>query len=192
MKREEVPKYPSIVKRPLKEGKRSYRPHKAAIGRFSPFKKITICMVPDGTNGVRQLKLPRLFSLFLLLFVLSFSAFFIWFLTDYQALKGQLRQFAQLEKIYQLKEKKFILMVKRIERFKSEIGEINGFNRKLKEIVNPETEKELAGPGGVGGMGSIPSDPRHTMAEVHRKQVLSKDRSLGSLEDKIASREQDK
>ena len=72
-----------------------------------PFKKITIFLVPQGTNSVKQFRVPSSLPLFIALFVLFLFSLFIWTIVDYQALKVQIPRLAQLEKEHQLKEEQF-------------------------------------------------------------------------------------
>ncbi|HBF42541.1 MAG TPA: hypothetical protein DDW42_02710, partial [Desulfobacteraceae bacterium] len=62
------------------------------------FKKITVFLVPDGTNRVKQFKFPRFLLPFLSLLFISCSAFFVWTARDYLDIKAQTPRLAQLEK----------------------------------------------------------------------------------------------
>ena len=156
------------------------------------FKKNTIFLVPEGTDSVKQFRVPRLFPLFFALFFLSFSTFFVWIIKDYQALKVQIPRLAQLERENQLKEEQFILLVKRIDQVNQRMGKLKEFDHKLKVMMNLETGGDNAQIGGVGGSDPTLSDSAHTMGKAHKELVLSMHRSLDNLDNEVALVAQDK
>ncbi|MCP4665911.1 MAG: M23 family metallopeptidase [Deltaproteobacteria bacterium] len=155
-------------------------------------KKLTVFLVPEGTNSVKQFRLPWFLPLFFALFFLSFSALFIWMINDYLAIRVQMPRLAQLEKENQLKEEQFILMAKRIDQVSQRMGELKEFDRKIKAMVNLETGEDNARMRGVGGSDLTLSDPAHTVAKAHKELVQAMHRSLDNLDVEVALGEQDK
>jgi murein DD-endopeptidase MepM/ murein hydrolase activator NlpD len=156
------------------------------------FEKITVFLVPQGTNRVKQFGFPRFSLLFFALFFLSFSTLFLWIVKDYQALKVQIPRLAQLERENQLKEEQFALLSKRIDQVNERMGKLKEFDRKLKVMVNIETEEGNAQIGGVGGSDPALTEPAHIMGKAHKELVLSMHRSLDHLDNEVALVAQDK
>ncbi|MCP4681661.1 MAG: hypothetical protein GY864_04960, partial [Desulfobacterales bacterium] len=110
-------------------------------------KKITIMLIPDGANKVKQLRLPRYLLTFLILIVISCVTFFFWTLKDYQAMKLQAPRLAQLEK----EKEQVLYLSQRIDQITGKIGELKEFDHRLKVMVNLETAEDSTQVKGIGG-----------------------------------------
>ena len=155
-------------------------------------KNFTIFLVPQGTDNVRQFRVPGFFPLLFALFFLLFLTLFVWMIQDYHTLKVQIPRLAHLEKENRLKKEQFILLAKRIDHVNKRMGELKEFDRKLKAMVNLETGGDQSQIGGVGGSDPTLSDPGHTMGKAHKELVLSMHQSLDNLDNEVASVAQDK
>ena len=154
------------------------------------FKKITIFLLSDGENNVRQFRLPMP-PLPLLILLLAFCVGSLSYLIkDYVSMKTQMPQLAQLEKENEQKKRQLIHLARRVDEIGEEIGAQKELSRKLKIMVNLETDDDEAY--GLGGPAPIFSDNQD--ADVNDDKELSRlmHRSLDSLENEIAIGEKEK
>ena len=150
------------------------------------FKKITVFLVPDGTNRVKQFKFPRFLLPFLSLLFISCSAFFVWTARDYLDIKAQTPRLAQLEKDSAQKKVQITHLSQRIAKISQKMAKLNEFDHKLKVMVNLEKNGVKEQFWGIGGSDPSLFDAKYTMAKGHRESVREMHRSLDDLDDEIA------
>ena len=155
-------------------------------------KKITIVLVPDGTNTVRQFRIPKLLLLILAVLFVSSTAFLCWMIQDYRAMKAQMPRLAQLEKDRSHQKNQFIHLADRIDQVTKKMGDLEDFDRKLRVMVNLETGEDKAEFKGAGGPDPADLDPKKTIAKTHRELVALMHRSLDNLENEIVVDTRDK
>ncbi len=154
------------------------------------FKKITVFLLPDGENSVKQFRFPVPSPTLLIFFLISVSAFLFWFMHDYYTMKSQMPRLAHLEKDTEQKKQQIIHMAQRIDLVTQEMKSLKEFDRKLKVMVNLETSDEKAH--GLGGPAPIFSDPRNAEVKDEKELARLMHRTLDNLENEIAIGEQEK
>lgn len=154
------------------------------------FKKITVFLLPDGENNVKQFRLPIPSPTLLSLFLISFLALSFWFGYDYYSMKSQMPRLAQLEKETEQKKQQIIHMAQRVDQITHEMGVLKDFDRKLKVMVNLETSDEEVH--GLGGPAPIFSDRQNAEGKDEKELARLMHRSLDNLENEMAIGEQDK
>lgn len=154
------------------------------------FKKITVFLLPDGENSVRQFRLPMLTPTLLLIFSISFAVLLFWFLHDYYAMKSQMPHLVQLENETSQKKEQIVHLAKRIDQITQELNSQKELSRKLKVMVNLETDGDEAH--GLGGPGPIFSDQQDTEVKDEKELVRLMHRTLDNLENEMAVGEKEK
>jgi murein DD-endopeptidase MepM/ murein hydrolase activator NlpD len=144
----------------------------------------------DDENNVRQFRLPvpALPLLILLLVFCSGSLFYV--IKDYYSMKVQMPLLAQLEKENEQKKKQLIHLARRIDGIGEEMGTQKELSRKLKIMVNLETDEDEAY--GLGGPAPIFSDNQDPNVKDDKELARLMHRSLDSLENEIAIGEKEK
>ena len=79
------------------------------------FKKITIFLMSDDENNVRQFRLPIPALPLLILLLVFCSGSLFWVIKDYYSMKVQMPHVAQLEKENKQKQKQLIHLARRID-----------------------------------------------------------------------------
>jgi murein DD-endopeptidase MepM/ murein hydrolase activator NlpD len=141
---------------------------------------------------MKQFSVPRFLPVCFILCLVFFVGLFFWVLQDYHALKTQMPRLAQLEKEKAQEKTQFLHLAQRIDQITQKMDELKEFDRKLKVMVNLETNEDDAQFEGVGGSEQMLLDPNYAMAKTHRELVASMHRSLDNLEDEVALGEKDK
>ncbi len=154
------------------------------------FKKISVFLLPDGKNSVKQFRLVVPRPTLLILFFISFTAFLYWFVQDYSSMKSQMPRLAQLEKETEQKKQQNIHMAQRIDQITEELGLQKELSRKLKVMVNLETDENEAY--GLGGPAPIFSDPQNIEVKDEKELVRLMHRTLDNLENEMAVAEKEK
>ncbi|MBW1851174.1 MAG: M23 family metallopeptidase [Deltaproteobacteria bacterium] len=154
-------------------------------------KKITVFLLPDGENSVKQFRFPMLSPTLLLLLLIFFTACLFWFIHDYYSMKAQMPRLAQLEKETKQKKQQFIHLAKRFDLITHELGSLKEFDRKLKIMVNLQTNEDDESHG-LGGPAPIFSDSQKARVDDEKELVRLMHRTLDNLENEIADGEQEK
>jgi len=147
------------------------------------YKKVTVFLLPDGENNVRQFKLPvpsLAASVFLL--IISVASLF-WYISDYYEMKVQMPRLAQLEKENEQKRQQLIHLAQRIDAISNEVGTQKELSRKLKIMVNLEVDDEAYG---LGGPAPIFSDPQNPEVKNEKELARVMHRSMDNLESEIS------
>ena len=155
-------------------------------------KKITIFLVPDGTDRIKQLRFPRSLLILATSFLMFCSVFLFWIIQDYYGIKAKIPRLAQLKKENVLQKEQILHMARRIDEFTQEMSELKKLDHKLKVMVNLETRADDEQFRGVGGSDPNLLDPKKNMAKVDRELVRAMHRSLDNLDSDIDSSRQDK
>jgi murein DD-endopeptidase MepM/ murein hydrolase activator NlpD len=155
-------------------------------------KKITIVVVPEGTNKVKQFRIPRFLPSFLIFLFISCSAFLYWIIEDYHAMKTRLPRLCELQRENEQQKRQCTHLAERIDRITRKMVELKEFDSKLKVMVNLETGEDKSQFKGVGGPSPVLLDPKNTISKAHKDLVRSMHRTLDSLDHEIASGKEDK
>ena len=154
------------------------------------FKKFTVFLLPDGDKSVRQFRLRIPSLAILIFFMIPLSAFLLWFVHDYFSMKAQIPHLVQLEKEAVQRKQQIVHMAQRIDQIAQEIGEQKELSRRLKIMVNLETDNTETH--GIGGPAPVFSDVNDVEGENEKGLVRLMHRSLDNLEDEMAVDEKEK
>ena len=156
------------------------------------FKKVTIVILPDGVNTVKQIKVPKIFFGFFLLLFISTTAFLGWIFNDYYKIKSQVPQNAQLLKENRQQRAQLAALANKIDKINSKMVELKKFDNKLKVMVNLEPGDDNTPFLGVGGSDPTLMDPEYTVEKAHQKLVRLMHQSLDNLDTEISVQTQEK
>ncbi len=155
-------------------------------------KKITIFLVPDGTNKIKKIRISKFFfSAFIILFIFSAAAA-AWLIHDRESMKIQVARLHQLERENEIHRRQTLHLAERINRITKKVGELNQFDHKLRVMVNLDTEEDSSEFKGVGGSSPIFLDSGDGMTKSHEKLVREMHLSLDDLDQEVALDEKDK
>ena len=155
-------------------------------------KWITIFLVPDGENKVRQFRIPSFLPVFLILLFISCAALLFLFIRDYRSIKPQMPRFARLEKDNELQKQQLVYLAQRIDETTQKMCELRELDRKLKEMTNFETSEDGQEFQGVGGSDPTVIKSQLSAAKTPKELVRSMHRSLDELDSEIALCEENK
>jgi murein DD-endopeptidase MepM/ murein hydrolase activator NlpD len=155
-------------------------------------KKVTIVILPEGANTVKQIKFPRIFFSFLLLFIFSLTGFLGWAATDYYKIKSQVPQNIQLRKENQQQGAQLAALANQIDKINSKMVELKKFDNKLKVMVNLEPGDDNTPFLGVGGSDPNLMDTEYSVEKAHQKLARLMHQSLDNLETEISVQTQEK
>ncbi len=155
-------------------------------------KKISIFLVPDSTSRVRQFRLSRFFLIFIAIFSVFSAASLCWIVHDYWTMKADMPRLARLESDNEQQRRHFAHLVQRIDQITQKLDKLKAFDQKLKVMVNLETGEDGSQFNGIGGSDPAFTDPKLVMENSHKEMVRLMHRSLDSVENEIALREQNK
>ncbi len=156
------------------------------------FKKVTIVILPDGVNAVKQIKIPKMLCHFLLVFIFSASVLLGWVLTDYYEIKSQVPQNAQLLKENRQQKAQLAAFANKIDKINSKMVELKRFDNKLKVMVNLEPGDENTPFLGIGGSDPSLADAEYSVEKAHQKLVRLMHQSLDNLDTEISVQTQEK
>ncbi|MBW1681402.1 MAG: M23 family metallopeptidase [Deltaproteobacteria bacterium] len=155
-------------------------------------KKITIVLVPEGTNRIKQLRIPRIFLVFVALFAVASMAFTGFLVRDYLSLKAKEPVLARLQKENEQQRRQFLHLAARIDRMSRKMTQLKALDHKLKVMVNLETSEDEGEVRGVGGYSPdlALTDPEADGARKRLVRLMHK--NLDDLDSRIALGKQDK
>lgn len=149
-------------------------------------KKITIVILPDGVNTVKQIKIPKVFLQLFFLLCLSVTSFLIWGITDYYKIKIQVPKQAQvLEENLKLRAQHAALANK-IDKINSKMVELQKFDNKLRVMANLEPGEDTTQFLGLGGPDPSLMNVEYSVEKAHQKLVRLMHQSLDNLDTEIA------
>ena len=155
-------------------------------------KKINIFLVPDGTDSVKQLRIPKCLLFFIFPFLIICAAFLFLIIYDYRGIKAKVPQLAELQKENALQREQILYMARRIDQVTQAMNDLRKLDHKLKVMVNLETGEGDEQFKGVGGSDPVLIDPKKSIAKVDRELVRAMHRSLDNLNSDINSSKEDK
>jgi murein DD-endopeptidase MepM/ murein hydrolase activator NlpD len=155
-------------------------------------KNITIMLVPEGANGIRQIKFPKILLYVCAFLLIGSSAYLSHILSDYRALKGKLPQISELDRENTHQKKQFAHLAGRIDLISREMEELRKFDHRLRVMVYPEMGDENGELRGVGGSDPRLLRPDFSSAGTQKELVRLMNRSLDVLNNEISVGKQDK
>jgi murein DD-endopeptidase MepM/ murein hydrolase activator NlpD len=155
-------------------------------------KKVTIIILPDGVNSVKQLKIPKM--LFGAAIVLIFSTLSLlgWACNDYYRIKSQIPLNAQLKEENRQQKAQLASLANKIDKINSKMVELKQFDNKLKIMVNLEPGDDNTPFLGVGGSDPSLMNAEYSIEKAHQKLVRLMHQSLDNLDTEIAVQTQEK
>jgi murein DD-endopeptidase MepM/ murein hydrolase activator NlpD len=156
-------------------------------------KKMTVILVPEGKETVKQFRIPRITILFGVLLVLCTAAFMTLLLRDYRHAKSRMPLLARLKVENEHQKTQLGYLAKRIEGLAQKVTELKEFDHRLKVMVAMDNEKAEEGTGGGQG-GSEPSSlrPDFSSTRTQRDLVRLMHRSLDQMDSELLSGEKQK
>jgi murein DD-endopeptidase MepM/ murein hydrolase activator NlpD len=119
------------------------------------------------------------------------SSYFL--VRDYRALKAQRPHMVELQAENTQQKLQFVYLAQRIDLITQKLDHLKKFDKKLKMMVNLETNtKENEDRKGVGGSNPELLDPKHTLSKSHKDLVRKMHKSLDYLDDEVAVGEKEK
>jgi murein DD-endopeptidase MepM/ murein hydrolase activator NlpD len=157
-----------------------------------PSKKITIIFVSDGARKTKQLKIPKIFILFLPLFIIAAVILFAWVFSDYQTVKTQIPRLAHLQKENKHQKVQLANLSQKIDHINRKMIKLKKFDSKLRVLVNLETGEDNTQFLGIGGSDPTVLNPDYTVEKAHKKLVRLMHHSLDDLDTEISVQMQNK
>ena len=155
-------------------------------------KKLTIVFLPDASNKVRQLKIPKFLLFFLFLVFLSAALTLAWGVWDYRGIKAKISRLAQLEEENSQQRIQLVALTQKIDQISGKLIELRKFDKKLKTMVNLETTEDNTQFLGIGGSDPSLLDLDYTLEEAHQKLVRLMHQSLDNLNTEISIQKNEK
>ena len=155
-------------------------------------KKLTIVFLPDASNKVRQLKIPKFLLFFLFLVFLSAALTLAWGVWDYRGIKAKISRLAQLEEENSQQRIQLVALTQRFDQISGKLIELRKFDQKLKTMVNLETTEDNTQFLGIGGSDPSLLDSDYTLEEAHQKLVRLMHQSLDNLNTEISIQKNEK
>jgi len=155
-------------------------------------KKVTIVILPDGVRTVRQLKIPKIFLRFFLLFCLMVTGVLAWTFTDYYQIKTKVPQRAQLLEENSKQRVQLASLANKIDKINSKMVELIEFDNKLKVMADLDPGEDNTQFLGVGGPDSTLADAEYSIEKAHKKLVRLMHQSLDNLDTAMSVQTQEK
>ncbi len=151
-------------------------------------KKITILLVPEGTDNVKQFRIPRIFPILFVLLLAGFSLLSFGAIKEYLSFKTKVKRVTLLEKENILQQKQLRLMAGRIKALTSDMAELDKQEKKLQALASKVGAEDMKKFRGVGGSDAPLLDAKENLRKADGKLVRSMHRSLDELENGIDQR----
>ena len=155
-------------------------------------KRVTIVILPDGVTTVKQIKIPKIFLHFVLVFIFAVTAFLAWSSIDYIKIKSQVPEQARLVEENRQKEAQLVALTSKIDKINSKMVELIEFDNKLKVMADLEPGEDNAQFLGVGGPDITLMDPDYSVENAHKTLVRLMHQSLDNLDTAITVETEEK
>lgn len=149
-------------------------------------KELTIVIVPDGANRVRQLKVRKSFLFLFLLIFLAAGLRFAWWIHDYQDLKRTVPRLEGLKKENARQKIQLVALYKRIDQIGKRLVKLKEFDNRLRTMVNLETKEDKTQFLGMGGVAPSVMNPNYSIEQAHREMVRMMHQSLNNLDTEVS------
>ncbi len=156
------------------------------------FKKVTIVILPDGVNSVKQIKIPKVFLGLAVIFIISCLSVLGWACNDYCRIKSQIPLNAQLQEENRQQKAQLASLANKIDKINTKMVELKKFDNKLKIMVNLEPGDDSTPFLGVGGSDPSLMNAEYSIEKAHQKLVRLMHQSLDNLDTEIAVQTQEK
>ena len=151
--------------------------------------RVTISLTAEGTEKIRQFKLPGIVAYLAPIFVLV-SVLFLF--QDYLSLKGEHSRFLALQKENSLNNEQILHMARRLDQITRDMSELKELDQKLVDMVNLETAETESQSVGIGGSDPALLDPTRNLSEISPELIRAMHRNIGDLSSEIELNKRDK
>jgi murein DD-endopeptidase MepM/ murein hydrolase activator NlpD len=155
-------------------------------------KKVTIVILPDGINSVKQFKIPKILVKSLLLFIFAFTAFLVWASIDYYKVKSRVPEQARLIEENRQKEAQLVALTSKIDKINNKMVELIEFDNKLKVMADLEPGVDNTQFLGIGGPDSTFLDSDYSSENAHKTLVRLMHQSIDNLDTAISVQTEEK
>jgi hypothetical protein len=149
------------------------------------FKKISIVVVPDSTNGIKQIRLPTIILPILVLIMITASAYVIGLFLDYKAVRAQMPRLAYLEQENLEQKRQILLMARRIDQIRLKTSEIKGPEYSFHVIMRGEINDDVIQELDDSGLSSSRVLADNRITKDQQKLVRFMQHSLDNLNDDL-------
>lgn len=154
-------------------------------------KKITIVYLPDGTNAVRQIKVPRLVVNLILALSLSVAICLVWASSDYLKLKKNIPGSISLLKENNQYKNQLKAFADKIDQVNKRMAELKEFETKIKVMVNLDTGEDETQFLGIGGSDFSLLETENFSGKTDQKLISLMHQSLDNLNAEISVQAQE-
>ena len=155
-------------------------------------KKITISLLAEDTETIRQFKLPGIAVYLIPVLILIATVFFSLGFIDYLSLKREHPQLLTLQKENSFNNEQFLHMARRLDEITQEMSEMRELDQKLRTMVKFEDAEGDSDAVGVGGSDPALLDPKRNLTAVSPDLIRAMHRNLGDLDNEIEINKRDK
>jgi len=148
------------------------------------FKKITVVLVSDSKNGIKQFRLPRFLLPVFALLLLSCTTYISWIILDYQIIRAKMTRLVRLQEDNKQQKRQFLHIDQQIGQMKQRMGKLKELNQRLKVMVDLGANDDNTQFQGIGGSGVIPLQSDRSRA-TYRRFVQLMHYSLDNLNNEI-------
>ena len=152
-------------------------------------KKITIVLLPEGSQKVRQVKIPKLLIYLSCFFIAGFLSLIGYAAYDYYLTKKELPRLYAMEEAYNQQKPQIPALSQKIDEIKQKLADYKKFDDKLRIMVNLETKDDNIQFVGVGGSDPTQMDPGENLEKT---KIRSMHQSLNNLDTEITIQSQRK
>lgn len=147
-------------------------------------KKITLIFL-SANNKIKQVKLSKgfIWTCALIFLIVAISLGLV--IKDYLRVKTQIIKLTELNQENSLLKSQLVLLSHKIVKINKRIKKLNEFDRKLRMLVNLETDKESTPFIGIGGSDPSALNPDYTIEKAHRKLIRLMHQSIDKLDEQI-------
>ena len=108
-----------------------------------------------------------------------------WIIKDYIRLKNKMIQLNELNQENKVLKSQVVLLAHKIVKINKRVAKLSEFDRKLRMLVNLESNEESTPFIGVGGSDPSTLNPDYTIEKAHRKLIRLMHQSLDNLDERI-------
>jgi len=155
-------------------------------------KKITIVFLPDGTNAVRQIKVPRVFVGLITALSLSVAACLVWASNDYLKLKKNIPGSLILLNENNQYKNQLKALADKIDQINTRMADLKEFENKIKVMVNLDTDEQVTQFLGIGGSDFSLLETEDSAGNAGRQLISLMHQSLENINTEISVQAQEK
>ncbi len=145
------------------------------------FRKLTILIIPEGTQGVRRLRLPPVVVVGLVLMLMASWALAGYWFWAYHQLRADLPTMEALTRQNRAQQEQIRAFAESLAVLKAQMKRLKDFNQRLRVLANLTPEKSSPGAFGVGGPTASEGPGVHIWGSPQQRQLHAMRRELEEL-----------